>query len=134
MISRAKLAELAGLIKAKRKELGVGLREAAALSRVSASTLSRLERGAATSLPDIDTLNSLSRWLGTPIGHLIDDRVGGSEKKPPQLGTPERVEVFLRADKNLSQETASALSSMFKMLYDQFTRGSNAEGKGKSGG
>ena len=56
MSPRDKLAELAGLIKAKRKQLGVGLREAAVESGVSASTLSRLERGAATTLPDVDTL------------------------------------------------------------------------------
>jgi transcriptional regulator with XRE-family HTH domain len=134
MTSRGKLAELAGLVKAKRKQLGVGLREAAVESGVSASTLSRLERGAAATLPDVDTLTRLSKWLGTPIGHLIDEKDSGHTGKRPHLGTPEKVEVFLRADKNLSPETASALSTMFRVLYDQLTRDSAAEAEQKSEG
>ena len=36
--------------------------------------------------------------------------------------TPEIVEAHLRADRNLTPETASALSELFRVAYTQFSR------------
>jgi len=116
MSSRATLARISALIKAKRREDGIGLRDAAEVSGVSASTLSRLERGAATALPDSGTLAKLANWLGLTLSSLLSDKE--KTKAEPQLTTPEVVEVHLRADKELSPETAKALAQMFKTLYD----------------
>lgn len=117
MGSRAALARISALIKAKRREDGVGLRDAAEASGVSASTLSRLERSAATSLPDSGTLTKLANWLGLTLSSLLSDRKETNAVEP-QLTTPEVVEVHLRAAKELSPETAKALAEMFKTLYD----------------
>ena len=117
MSSRAALAHISALIKAKRREGGIGLRDAAEASGVSASTLSRLERGAATSLPDSGTLTKLAKWLGLTLSSLLSDKERNHESEP-QLTTPEVVEVHLRAAKELSPETAKALAEMFKTLYD----------------
>ena len=117
MSSRATLARISGLIKAKRREDGVGLRNAADASGVSASTLSRLERGAAASLPDSGTLTKLADWLGLTLSSLLSDKENADESEP-ELTTPEVVEVHLRAAKELSPETAKALAEMFKTLYD----------------
>jgi transcriptional regulator with XRE-family HTH domain len=119
MSARAALAHISALIKAKRREKDVGLRAAADESGVSASTLSRLERGAATSLPDTDTLKKLAGWLGVSVASLLgkDDK----QDDGPELSTPEIVEVHLRSDKNLDPKTAQSLATMFRMLYEQLT-------------
>jgi hypothetical protein len=40
----------------------------------------------------------------------------------PQEPTPEIVEAHLRADRNLTPETAAALSELFRVAYNQFSR------------
>ena len=40
----------------------------------------------------------------------------------PHESTPEIVEAHLRADRNLSPETADALSQLFRVAYSQFSR------------
>lgn len=111
------LARIAARIKAKRRKTGQGLRAAAADCGVSSSTLSRLEQGNATSLPDADTLTKLAKWLDTTVAGLLAEKETPTEEL--ELSTPEVVEVHLRADKRLSTETATALSRAFRLLYDQ---------------
>ena len=77
-------------------------------------------RGLSTALPDVATLTKLANWLGVTVGELLDSSQT-SESILPQNTTPEIVEVHLRADKNLSPETANALAVMFKSLYNEFT-------------
>ncbi len=120
MSSRRALARIPGLIKAKRRETKVGLREAARASNISPSTLSRLERGLSSSLPDTDTLANLAAWLGVSTSVLMGDEHKITSEKEPELKTPEQVEVYLRADRNLKPETAAALSKSFAILYEQF--------------
>lgn len=130
MSSRAALAHISALIKAKRREKKVGLRAAADESGVSASTLSRLERGAATSLPDSHTLTKLSDWLDVSVGSLLAKKQEATGREP-QLTTPEIVEVHLRADHDLSPETARALAEMFKTLYQHCLQTQGREQKGE---
>jgi hypothetical protein len=40
----------------------------------------------------------------------------------PRESTPEIVEAHLRADRNLTSETAAALSELFRVAYAQFSR------------
>jgi transcriptional regulator with XRE-family HTH domain len=121
MTSRATLARLSALIKAKRREKKIGLRAAADESKVSASTLSRLERGATTTLPDSETLTKLAKWLEVQLNSLFSDK-NQPEGQEPSLSTPEVVEVHLRADRELSVETAQALAEMFRTLYSHCLR------------
>lgn len=119
------LARIGALIKAKRRETGQGLRAAAAECGVSSSTLSRLERGDASSLPDADTLTKLASWLKTTVAALLSEKKKHTDE--PELTTPEVVEVHLRADKRLSPETATALGRAFMLLYDQLAKGPNTK-------
>lgn len=105
-------------IKAKKRETGLGVREAAKAAGISAATFSRLERGTAATLPDVGTLEKLARWLGVTLGDLLGER-SAPRGTTPEASTPDLVEVHLRADRNLTPETAKALAEMFKVLYQQ---------------
>ena len=123
MKSKAILARISAKIKAKRRESGLGLRASAEESKISASTLSRIERGAATSLPDAATLNKLADWLDTSVSSILG--VEERNDNSPMLTTPEIVEVHLRADKELNPKTAQSLATMFKMMYEQLKENEN---------
>jgi transcriptional regulator with XRE-family HTH domain len=114
--------ELGRAIKRRREELGLSLRDVADKTAVSASTLSRIENG--TGKPDADNIARLTDWLDMPVDRVM--RKSGSESavEPviyyPHEATPEIVEAHLRADRNLTPETAKALSELFRVAYDNF--------------
>lgn len=114
-------AELGRAVKRRREELRLSLRDVADETRVSASTLSRIENG--TGKPDSDNIARLSAWLDMPIDRLMTKK--SEEVEPviyyPHEATPEIVEAHLRADKNLNAETAQALSELFRVAYKQFS-------------
>ena len=119
-------AELGRAIKRRRDELKLSLRDVAEETGVSASTLSRIENG--TGKPDADNIARLTGWLRMPIDRVMV--VKGKDKEEvtpviyfPHEPTPEIVEAHLRADKNLSEETANALSELFRVAYTQFAGG-----------
>jgi transcriptional regulator with XRE-family HTH domain len=106
---------LSGLVQRKIAEKG-NLREAAIDAEVSAATLSRVQRG---HIPDTDTLAALARWLQVPIEKLLYD--------PPSVDVPrdemttmQKVEVHLRADPDLSPETAIRIAEVWRGIYEQF--------------
>lgn len=116
--------ELGRAIKRRRDELGLSLRDVADVTRVSASTLSRIENG--TGKPDADNIARLTSWLNMPVDRVMK-RQGESENVEavvyyPHEATPEIVEAHLRADKNLTPETAKALSELFRVAYTQFSK------------
>jgi transcriptional regulator with XRE-family HTH domain len=114
--------ELGKAIKRRREELGLSLRDVADVTDVSASTLSRIENG--TGKPDSDNIARLTGWLDMPIDRVMN-KSGSKSVEPviyyPHEATPEIIEAHLRADKNLSPETASALSELFRVAYKQFS-------------
>jgi transcriptional regulator with XRE-family HTH domain len=116
--------ELGRAIHRKREELGLSLREVADKTGVSASTLSRIENGSGK--PDADNIARLTAWLNVPMERIMNGREpNGSDSKPvvyyPQEATPDIVEAHLRADRNLTPETAKALSELFRVAYTQFS-------------
>ena len=116
--------ELGRAIKRKREEMGLSLRDVATETQVSASTLSRIENG--TGKPDADNIARLTSWLDMPVDRVMKKQ-GTSENVEavvyyPHEATPEIVEAHLRADKNLSPETAKALSELFRVAYSQFSK------------
>ena len=123
--------ELGRAIKRRREELGLSLRDVADKTNVSASTLSRIENG--TGKPDADNIARLTNWLDMPIDRVMKVKKSDNKVEPviyyPHEATPEIVEAHLRADKNLSEETASALSELFRVAYTQFA---NPDKKKKS--
>jgi transcriptional regulator with XRE-family HTH domain len=107
----------------KRRRLGerMSLRAVARETDVSASTLSRIENG--SGVPDADTLARLARWLEIPLERIVTTRMGESLNAVvyyPDNSTPDIVEAHLRADRNLTPETARALSELFRVAYKQF--------------
>jgi transcriptional regulator with XRE-family HTH domain len=118
-------AELGRAIRRRREELELSLRDVADQTKVSASTLSRIENG--TGKPDADNIARLTTWLDVPLERILS---GGREDRDdakavvyyPHESTPEIVEAHLRADRNLSPETADALSELFRVAYSQFSR------------
>jgi transcriptional regulator with XRE-family HTH domain len=114
-------------IRRRREELGLSLRDVADKTSVSASTLSRIENG--TGKPDADNIARLTSWLNMPMERVLSGRHPDSDEAPaviyyPHESTPEIVEAHLRADRNLTPETANALSELFRVAYTQFSRSS----------
>src|SRR5256885_11333581 len=106
-------AELGSAVRRRREQQGLSLRDVAEETGVSASTLSRIENG--TGKPDADNIARLTAWLNVPVERIMSGRHGeGEEINPvvyfPQESTPEIVEAHLRADRNLTPDTAKALS------------------------
>ncbi len=116
--------ELGRAVRRKRDELSASLRDVANATGVSASTLSRIENG--TGKPDADNIARITTWLDVPMDRILGSRSDGEEAKAvvyfPRESTPEIVEAHLRADRNLTSETASALSELFRVAYAQFSR------------
>jgi transcriptional regulator with XRE-family HTH domain len=126
--------EIGQAVRRKRKELGLSLRGVAEKTGISASTLSRIENGAGK--PDADNIARLSAWLNVPLERMMGGRpVGNRGAKPviyfPQEATPDIVEAHLRADRNLSAETANALAELFRVAYAQFSRPNEASHRRK---
>jgi transcriptional regulator with XRE-family HTH domain len=116
--------ELGRAIKRRREELKLSLRDVADVTNVSASTLSRIVNG--TGKPDADNIARLTNWLDMPVDRVMK-RTGKDEAVEPVIyypheATPEIVEAHLRADKNLTPETAKALSELFRVAYSQFKK------------
>lgn len=113
--------ELGRALKRRREELGLSLRDVTNVTDVSASTLSRIENG--TGKPDADNIARLTSWLDMPVDRLMK-KTDETQVEPviyyPHEATPEIVEAHLRADKNLTPETAKALSELFRVAYSQF--------------
>ena len=117
--------ELGRAIRRKREELGLSLRDVANETDVSASTLSRIENG--TGKPDAENIARLTSWLDVPMERILARRQNNDEDAKavvyfPRESTPEIVEAHLRADRNLTSETAAALSELFRVAYTQFSR------------
>lgn len=117
--------ELGRAVRRRREELGLSLRDVADKTDVSASTLSRIENG--TGKPDADNIARLTAWLDMPMERVLAGRNADSDSAKavvyfPHESTPEIVEAHLRADRNLTPETASALSELFRVAYTQFSQ------------
>jgi transcriptional regulator with XRE-family HTH domain len=115
--------ELGQAIKRRREELKLSLRDVADVTGVSASTLSRIENG--TGRPDADNIARLTGWLDMPVDRVM--KMHSTEDVEavvyyPHEATPEIVEAHLRADKKLTPETAQALSELFRVAYQQFSK------------
>ena len=100
------------MVRAKRADRGVRA-AAAEIANVSAATLSRIEQG---KLPDVETFLRICRWLGVQPSEFSTAN-DGTFKPLPKHSTPELIEAHLRADRTLSQDTATALIEMIRLAY-----------------
>lgn len=88
---------------------GLTWKEVAEQSGVSASTLTRIAKGRR---PDVDGLALLLVWLGVDFYQFVPE---ASVAEPLA-----QVSANLRADRNLSSDSARALDAIIKVAYEQF--------------
>ena len=115
------LPRLAALIAKKRD--GRPFRAVAEeIGGVSSPTLSRIEKGR---LPDLDTYIRICRWLSISPEDLQNHESANNDDE--ELSTKEQVCAFLRADRNLPTDTASALTKMIELAYQDAVEGRIAD-------
>ena len=87
-----------GALESKKSELGVSWRGLAAeLELPDHTVFTRMSRG---QTPDVDTLLSLSAWLGVPLETYAHGEVAAPDSRSRTL---ESIRSFLRADEALSE-------------------------------
>lgn len=121
MAERIDVARLGELLRRVRLQRGLTLRGVKEATGISIATLSRIERGAAKDLKS-PTLLTLTTWLGTAVERLRERPAVVAPAGRVAEDTPEIVELHLRADKKLDKKTATALSRMFRVAYEELTR------------
>lgn len=102
------IAELGALVKARRREQDISLRDAADDAGVSFNTLSRVERG---HVPDMAMFRRIATWLGIDPGRFFE---------PTELRfdpTPDLVAQHLRHDPALSDEAADQIADVVRSMY-----------------
>lgn len=85
-------------------------KDVAQKSGVSASTLTRMAQG---KRPDVDSLAALVAWSGLEVDRFV---------RTSQRSDPEPLAVistYLRSDKHLTPESATALDQIIKAAYEQ---------------
>ncbi len=87
-------------------------KEVSADSGVSASTLTRMSQG---KRPDVDSLAALLTWSGLKVDDFIQKDSSIGQAEPLAMIT-----AYLRADKNLSPESATALEEIIRAAYNRF--------------
>lgn len=97
---------------AVRAENEMTWRDVAREARVSPSTLTRLGQGRR---PDVDSMARLISWAGLDT----DDFIRGSRPQPTE-NVLARLPAYLRADPNLSEESARSLEAIIKAAYEEF--------------
>ena len=85
---------------------------------VSASTLTRMSQGRR---PDVDSLAALSVWAGLDTDEFMRSASDGTERGHAEPLA--RISTHLRADPNLSRESAAALEAIIETAYARMRKG-----------
>jgi transcriptional regulator with XRE-family HTH domain len=88
-------------------------KQVSAESGVSASTLTRMAQG---KRPDVDGLAALAAWSGLNADDYIR-----SEEARPAPDPLAQITTYLRSDRNLTPEAATALDQLIKATYARLT-------------
>lgn len=100
--------DLGTRVAARRKRLGLSLRDAGAETGVSINTLSRVERG---HLPDLENFHRIQAWLGDAQPTVRE-----------ATSTPEVIGTHLRTDPLLPAEAADRIAGIVKDLYEALSK------------
>lgn len=103
-----------GALDSARLARGMTWKQVAGESGVSASTLTRMAQGRR---PDVDGLAALTAWSGLSADDYV--RSEGGQVDPDPLA---QISTYLRSDKNLSHEAASALDEVIKATYERLRK------------
>lgn len=85
-------------------------KEVASDAGVSASTLTRMKQG---KRPDVDSMASLATWAGLDLDDYVIAEERGEAAPLPKISA------LLRADPNLSKESATAIEEMLRATYQR---------------
>lgn len=77
---------------------------------ISASTLTRMKNG---HRPDVDSMAALAAWAGLDVDDFVTAEGRGEAAAMP------RISALLRADPNLSSESATAIEEVLRMTYER---------------
>lgn len=103
------MTQLGAELRKRRKEEGLSLRDVEERTGMSASTLSRMERG---HIPDLSIVEKLANWLGV--------NVQAAGKARMEIESDEdlmrAIEVHLRANKDLSEEVARSIARSYEIV------------------
>jgi len=112
------IARLGRLIRTKRTNQNLSLRRLAETVDLKVPTLSRIERGDSRDIGG-STLVALCEWLGRdPEDFRVQKPKSITRHGKAVEQTPDIVDVYLRADKNLDEQTADNLSRFFRAAYE----------------
>lgn len=103
------LEQLRVELRKRRREEELSLQSVEAATGVSASTLSRLERGM---LPNVEIIEKVASWLGVNVQAGAD--TGGEIQTDEEL--IQAIEVHLRANKNLEEHVARAIAKSYEVV------------------
>jgi transcriptional regulator with XRE-family HTH domain len=99
----------------KRVSKNLTWKQVAEQSHVSASTLTRMAQG---KRPDVDSMAALAAWSGLSI----DIFVVQEGKKSPQTDSIGAITTYLRADPNLTQQSADAIEAVLIAVYEKLKK------------
>jgi transcriptional regulator with XRE-family HTH domain len=106
------ISMLADLLRKRRNDLSLSLRELSAQIGVPFSTLSRVESGR---IPDLNTFRNIVAWLGVPPERFFPTPRVLNES------TPEIVEQVIRKDPALTEQARDQLVSVMSQMYAAYT-------------
>lgn len=86
-------------------------KDIAVASGVSASTLTRMAQG---KRPDVDSLAALVTWSGLGTDQFVLTDTHKADVEPLAM-----ISTYLRGDRNLTPDSAAALSEIVKAAYEQ---------------
>lgn len=95
----------------QRRARTLNWKQVAAESGVSASTLTRMAQG---KRPDVDGLAALAAWSGLAADDFIR-----TEEDRPEPEPLAKITTYLRSDRNLTPEAATALDQIIKATYER---------------
>jgi transcriptional regulator with XRE-family HTH domain len=89
-------------------------KDVAALTGISASTLTRMAQG---KCPDAKGLAALFVWSGFTADEFMRGKPAGKHAGPETLA---KITALLRADRSLSKDSAAAIEEILKAAYNRF--------------
>jgi transcriptional regulator with XRE-family HTH domain len=99
-------ANLAAILKARRREKRLSLRDLADQTGVSFNALSRVERG---HIPDLKNFRRIVDWLEMPAEAFLES----------ESSTPRAIARHLQADQRLSKAAAGKITELVEEMYQK---------------
>jgi transcriptional regulator with XRE-family HTH domain len=105
-MSDSNIADLGAILRARRREKHLSLRDLGAEIDVSVNTLSRVERG---HVPDLRNFLRIVDWLEVPAERFLESA--------REASTTEAIARHLRADRRLPEKAAAQIAEIVEEMY-----------------